>query len=165
MASLGADMVVHPGVVLLINPPEVGDLLPHHALAAGDARQRPLFAVLVFSFDNGGKPPVNETTVQRGFRTIYANRDSKVGDTLYPASECSAAIAAATAAEELEKPERQQFDLRAANKRFSTVAERFTAKHRREQPFFNGYNAIIQFFSTEYEILRDSNSKYSSSSI
>lgn len=73
-----------------------------------------------------------------------------VGDVLYPASECAAAVAAASAAEEREKAERQQFDSDAqeclsGKQDFATVAERFTAKHRREQPMVNSYNAIIQF--------------------
>lgn len=88
--------------------------------------------------------------MQRGFRTIFPNGESLVGDVLYPASDCAEAVAAASAAEELEKQERLQSDSDAAevssgNVDFATVAERFTSKHRREQPMVNSYNPIIQY--------------------
>lgn len=123
-------------------------------------------SVLVrFGFDKGGKPLVERTTVQRGFRTIFPNGDSLVGDVLYPASKCVEAVAAA---EELEIQERQQFDRDAADvvsgkQDFATVAERFTSKHRREQPMVNSYNAIIQYCTRSNmdirALLRDSDAR------
>lgn len=69
---------------------------------------------------------------------------------MYPASECEAAVAAANAAEAQEKEDRQQFDRDAeevsrGKRDFKTVADRFTANLRREQPMVNTYNAIIQY--------------------
>lgn len=81
---------------------------------------------------------------------VYANGDSMVGDVLFPAAECAAAVAAASAAEEQEKTTKQQFDadveqVSSGKRDFATVAERFTANHRREQPMINSYNAIIAY--------------------
>ena len=91
-----------------------------------------------------------------------------VGDVLYPASECAAAVAAASAAEEKEKDEMRQFDIDAqeaarGNRKFATVAERFTIKHRREQPMINSYNAVIQYCTRSNMdikvLLRDSDAR------
>lgn len=102
-----------------------------------------------FGFDNGGKSLVDRTSVQRGFRNIYPNGDSLVGGVLYPASECTAAVAAANAAKHQEDEEKVQLDsdaneVASRKREFATVAERFTANHRREQPLINSYNATIQ---------------------
>lgn len=121
-----------------------------------------------FGFDNGGKPIVDRTSVQRGFRKIFPNGDSLVGDVLYPASDCAEAVAAASAAEEQEKEERLQFDHDAAEvvsgkRDFATVTERFTSKHRREQPMINSYNPIIQYCTRSNidvrVLLRDSDAR------
>lgn len=121
-----------------------------------------------FGFDGGGKPLVDRTTVQRGFRTTFPNGESVVGDVSYPASDCAEAVAAASAAEELEREQRLQFDRDAADvasgkQDFATVAERFTSKHRREQPMINSYNPIIQYCTRSNMdirvLLRDSDAR------
>lgn len=101
-----------------------------------DVAPLPRSLLVRFGFDNGGKTLVDRTSVQRGFRKIYPNGDSSVGDVLYPASESGAAVAAASAAELRETEDREQFDrdaeeVASGKRDFATVAERFTSNHRR----------------------------------
>lgn len=121
-----------------------------------------------FGFGKDGKPLESRTCVQRGFRQIYPNGDSIVGGVLYSASQSGDAIAAADAAAAKEEEEIQKFadesdDVSRGKLDFATVAERFTAKHRREHRKVNSYNLIIAFCTRSNmdikALLRDSDAR------
>lgn len=73
-----------------------------------------------------------------------------MGDVLYPASQRAEAIAAAAIATADELEQMRVFDIGTdavllGRKSFATVAERFTARQRREHGKINSYNPIIAF--------------------